>query len=124
MTTTTTVLASPPELLVDRYLSRFDRIVVEHTVVEADVPTTWRALCELDLGRVHTPLMDAATAVRALPARVGRRLGRDVAPGPPARMPLRGGPPVAGWLPLGEVAEHEIAVGAVGRFWRRPAIEW
>ena len=38
-------------------------------------------------------------------------------------MPLRGGPPVDGWLPLGEVAEHEIAIGAVGRFWQ-PAIEW
>jgi hypothetical protein len=112
-----------PELLVDRYLPRFDRTVVEHIVVEADVPTTWQALCELDLARVHTPLMDAAMAVRGLPMRVGHRLGRAAAPDAPARMPLRGGPPVEGWLSLGEVAEHEIAIGAVGRFWK-PAIEW
>ena len=123
MTTSTTRCAAVSELLVDRYLPRFDRTVVEHTVVEADVPTTWRALCELDLARVHTPLMDAAMAVRGLPMRVGHRLGRTAAPDPTARMPLRGGPSLEGWLSLGEIAEHEIALGAVGRFWQT-MIEW
>lgn len=123
MPTPTTTRAVVPELLVDRYLPRFDQIVVEHIVVEADVPTTWRALCVLDLGRVHTPLMDAVVAVRTLPTRVRRRLGHDLSPDPPARMPLRDGAALDGWLPLGEVAEHEIALGAVGRFWQ-PSIEW
>jgi hypothetical protein len=121
--TSTPVHAAAPELLVDRYLPRFDTTVVEHTVVEADVGATWRALCALDLARVHTPLMDAAMAVRTLPERVARLLGRPAPPAHAARLPLRGERPMAGWLSLGEVAEQEIALGAVGRFWK-PVIEW
>jgi hypothetical protein len=30
---------------------------------------------------------------------------------------------MAGWVSLGRVEEHEIALGAVGRFWQ-PVIEW
>ena len=116
--------APPAELLIDRYLPRYDVGLIEHTVAEADLATTWQALCELDLAQVHTPLMDAAMYLRGLPTRVAAQFGRGAPPEAPARLPLGGGgPPMQGWLSLGEVAEHEIALGAVGRFWQ-PDIQW
>jgi hypothetical protein len=117
--------AATDEMLIDRYLPRFDVTLIEHRVVDADVPTTWQALQELDLAQVHTPLLDAAMFVRSVPAKVGARLGRTAPPAPPPpRMPLTGdGPGLPGWLLLGATAEREIALGAVGRFWQ-PDIEW
>jgi hypothetical protein len=113
-----------PDLLIDRYLPRFDVGLVEHTLAAADLATTWQALHELDLARVHTPLMDAAMYVRGLPMRWVGRCGGDAQPTGPARLPLVGdAPPMDGWLSLGEVAEREIALGAVGRFWQ-PDILW
>ncbi|MFR9803102.1 hypothetical protein ACL02T_12465 [Pseudonocardia sp. RS010] len=126
MTTQSTPATAPvaaTEMLIDRYLPRFDRTIVEHTVAEADVAATWQALCALDLGRVHSPVTDAAMSARGLPDRLARVRGRPAAAPPPVRLPLRGGPPLPGWLSLGEVAGHEIALGAIGRFWR-PVIEW
>jgi hypothetical protein len=112
--------ARPVDMLIDRYLPRFDVTLIEHTVADADVATTWQALRELDLMQVHTPLMDAAMFVRGLP----ERFGRAARPEPPRQMPLTGGGPgIEGWLSLGESVEREIALGAVGRFWQ-PDIEW
>jgi hypothetical protein len=112
-------------MLIDRYLPSFDVTLVEHTVADADVPTTWEALRGLDLAEVHTPLTDAAIFVRALPGRVAGWLGRRAAPqAAPSRLPLSGNEPaLPGWLSLGEVPEQEIALGAVGRFWQ-PDIQW
>jgi hypothetical protein len=112
-------------MLIDRYLPRYDVTLIEHTVADADVATTWQALRELDLMQVHTPLMDAATFVRGLPGRAAARFGRATPPEPPPRRLhlTGGGPGIEGWLSLGESVEREIALGAVGRFWR-PDIEW
>jgi hypothetical protein len=115
------------EMLIDRYLPRFDVTLVEHTVVDADPATTWAALLDLDLMRVHTPLLDAAMFVRGLPGTVSRLLGRTAdqpAAPPPVQLKLTGeGSGMAGWLPLGQQAGREIALGAVGRFWQ-PDIQW
>jgi hypothetical protein len=116
--------ARPADMLIDRFLPRFDATLIEHTVADADRATTWRALRELDLMQIHTPLMDAAMFVRGVPARVAARFGRPAPPEPPRHLPLTGGGPgMEGWLSLGENPEREIALGAVGRFWR-PDIEW
>jgi len=40
-------------MLIDRYLPRFDVTLVEHTIADADDPTTWEALRGLDLAQVH-----------------------------------------------------------------------
>jgi hypothetical protein len=113
------------ELLVDRYLPVFDTTLIEHRVMDADTAASWKALVELDLMQVHTPLMDAAIKVRGLPATVASAMGRQRPPAPPPpEMRLRGdGPGLPGWLPLGEVDGQEIAFGAVGRFWQ-PEMEW
>lgn len=111
--------------LIDRYLPRFDVTQIEHLVVDADTATTWTALTELDLLRVHTPLLDAAFAARELPAKVGGWLGRprSAPPPPPELKPAGGDVELPGWLSLGRVEGHEIALGAIGRFWQ-PTIEW
>lgn len=111
--------------LIDRYLPRFDVTQIEHRVVDADTATTWTALTELDLLRVHTPLLDAAFAARQLPAKVGGWLGRSrpAPPPPPELKPAGGDVGLPGWLSLGRVEGHEIALGAIGRFWQ-PTIEW
>jgi hypothetical protein len=106
-------------LLVDRYLPEFDARLAAHQIVDADVSATWNALIALDLMRVHTPLLDAAFWLRGLPAKLGRR---EVPP-PPAIVLGDQDTPMPGWLLLGIEAEHEIALGAVGRFWT-PTIEW
>lgn len=117
--------AAPTEMLIDRYLPRFDVTVIEHVVADADVATTWQALREFDLMQVHTPLMDAAVFLRGVPARVGARFGRATQAEPaPRRLTLTDdGVGLEGWLSLGESGEREIAFGAVGRFWQ-PDIQW
>ncbi len=113
----------PADMLIDRYLPRFDTTLIEHTVAEADLATVWQALRELDLMRVHTPLTDAAMFARGVPARVASRFGHRPPPEPaPRRLTLTGDGP-QGWLSLGERAEREIALGAIGQFWK-PDIEW
>ena len=129
MTTSTdtgTATVTGAEMLIDRYLPRFDVTLVEHTVVDADIETTWAALRELDLMRVHTPLLAAAMFARGVPARMARWFGREAGPpqAPPAELKLTGASAgMPGWLPLGEVPGREIALGAVGRFWQ-PDIQW
>jgi hypothetical protein len=130
-----TVGATPPldpgpavgeeDLLLDRYLPRFDVTVIEHRVIDADIATVWRSLSELDLMRVHTPLMDAAMSARGLPATIASAFGRQAPPPPPPpELRLRGSEvPLDGWLSLGEREGREIAFGAVGRFWQAD-IDW
>lgn len=111
--------ASVDSLIIDRCLPDFDARIVEHVLVDAEHGATWDALCDLDLMRVHTPLLDAAFWVRGLPARL-----RHVDVPPPATLRLGDpGAPLPGWVSLGLVPRHEIALGAVGRFWT-PSIEW
>ncbi|HEX6198132.1 MAG TPA: hypothetical protein VFZ37_19635 [Jiangellaceae bacterium] len=112
-------------MLIDRCLPAFDVTLIEHTVVNADVATTWRALTDLDLLDVHSPLLDAAFFVRGLPAKVAGLRGRTRPPSEPAELKLSGVDEhgLEGWLPLGRIENREIALGAVGRFWK-PNIEW
>ncbi|MGD9528313.1 hypothetical protein [Pseudonocardia sp.] len=111
------------ELLVDRYLPRFDVTLIEHAVADADLARTWEALRRFDLLDVHSPLTDAAMSVRRLPAALAAHLGRRPPPEPPPRLTLGGGLALEGWLSLGERDGQEIAFGAVGRFWQ-PDIRW
>jgi hypothetical protein len=121
----TTDSASAVPLLIDRYLPDFDVTRIEHVVVDADVATTWQALVDLDLMRVHSPLTDAALFVRGLPERFPSRRRHTPSVEPPTELKLlddeAGG--LEGWMPLGHRPGHEVAIGAIGRFWQ-PDIDW
>src|SRR3954451_22461693 len=112
------------DLLIDRFLPRFDVTLIDHVVADADIAETWRAVRDLDLMRVHSPLMDAAMRARGLPEALARRLKGGEPGAPPAELKLFGGTiALPGWLPLGETPGREVVLGAVGRFWQ-PAIQW
>jgi hypothetical protein len=105
-------------LLIDAFMPAYDAGIAEHTIVRADVATTFAAARGLDFLQLHTPLLDAAMWVRAVPSRLA---GAQ----PPAipRLVLGEGDPLPGWLVLGERSDRELTFGAVGKFWQ-PQIEW
>jgi hypothetical protein len=105
-------------LVVDEVMPRFDVSIAEHVIVRAAPSVTFRAALDLDFLRVHTPLLDAAMWARDLPRRVRRRPALA-----PPRLVLGRGDPLPGWLILGQEPDHEIAFGAIGRFWQ-PDITW
>jgi hypothetical protein len=99
-------------------MSTYDASIAEHAIVRREPEATFRAAIDLDFMSVHTPLLDLAIWARGFPARV---TGRAVEP--PPRLILSGGDTLPGWLVLGERAGHELAFGAVGKFWQ-PGVDW
>lgn len=62
--------ASPPNLMGRKHFRLRTRApFVRDQWAEAELATTWRALHDLDLAQIPTPLMDAAMYVRGLPTR-------------------------------------------------------
>ena len=117
-------------MLIGSFLSNFDKTIIEHIVIDAPVETAYRAVRDMDFLSVHSPLMDAAMFVRAIPERIGRMFRREPRPAPPPVMRLSDffdGEPdpeiLQGWVPLGEDEPHEIVFGAVGKVWQ-PEIDW
>src|SRR5690348_9392874 len=96
------------DLLIDRFLPRFDVTLTEHVVADAGLDETWRAMRELDLMRVRSPLTHLAVFARTTQSQL---------------KPFAGDPGIPGWLRLGETPGREVVLGAVGRFWQ-PGIEW
>jgi hypothetical protein len=116
-------------MLVDEILPVYDVSDSVATLVDADLPTTWQALMDVDLievGRKH-PLVSLLGSLRVLPDMIARLLHGEAPQPPPARMRLRDLTAVplndGGWVLLGERPEDEIALGLVGKFWR-PVIEF
>ena len=110
--------------LADQFVPTFDVSDSVGTIVDADVPTTWRALLETDLMEVgrQKPLVGVLGAIRGLPDLLGSLLHGESPARPPASMclkdlvnlPMNKG----GWLLLGERPNDELALGLVGKFWR------
>ncbi|MFI5048025.1 MAG: hypothetical protein ACHQIG_13245 [Acidimicrobiia bacterium] len=105
-------------LLIDDVMPVFDVCIAECLVVRADPRATFAGARALDFLRVHSPLLDAAMWARGLPDRLTGHAAET-----PARLVLGEGDPMPGWLVLGERPEHDLAFGAVGRFWQ-PQIVW
>ncbi len=112
------VYAEAAPSLIDTALPRYDVTITEQVVVAADQLTTYEAVRSLDFLTVRTPLLTAAMWLRALPARLAGKTGP-----PLPNLVIGEGMKLPGWLMLGERPDHEIAFGAVGKFWR-PVITW
>ena len=100
--------ATGEDLLIDRFLPRFDVTLTEHVVAEAGLAETWQAVRDLDLMRVRSPLTHLALFARNTPAQL---------------KPFAGDTAVPGWLRLGETPGREVVLGAIGRYWQ-PGAEW
>jgi hypothetical protein len=114
-------------VLVDDFLPTYDVSDSVAAQVDADVPTTWTALSEVDLiqlGR-DRPLVGVLGALRMLPEVVTRLVHGEKPQGAPERLTLRdtASTAVGWWTLLGERPDDEIALGLVGKFWR-PVIEY
>lgn len=107
------------EMIIDRAVPRFDATIDVHRVVDAPRTATWRALQQLDLLSVHSPLLDAAVWARGLSDRLRAR----PLPDPASRVLRASELALPGWVRLGEQPQRELALGAVGRFWTS-SIEW
>jgi hypothetical protein len=114
-------LGSEPMLL-DRLLSDFDATRIEHRVIPGGLAEVYEATLQADF--LHA--WRGSTAVRALFAL--RAAGERAATAVLRRRPLVAAPEVAAlrlagmpthgdWVLLGEAPPHEIAFGAIGRFW-------
>jgi len=115
-----TFTATAPMLL-ERLMPSFDAVRTEHLVVAGDPERVYAAVRHADFVRAWRD----STAVRALfSARsVAERVasatrGRTPSEPPaPASMRLADMPERGEWIRLGEDPPHEIAFGAIGRFW-------
>jgi hypothetical protein len=111
----------PPETLdlLDAHMPKYDVVLTEHLVVDANTVTVFEAAKNFDFMTTRSLLVTAMMTARSVPSRVLRRpvvtpqtlmLARD-----PGALP--------GWQLLGEVPGREVVFGAVGTFWK-PDIEW
>ncbi|KOV90116.1 hypothetical protein [Nocardia sp. NRRL S-836] len=112
---------SPSPLLADRFAPRPEFGRADHQLVNADPAITWKSLRELDLTQLRGGLAAIAVWLRDVPERWRAR-----SHGPAReRTRLTWGDLDAGtdWMILGENPGREIALGAVGKFWR-PVVKW
>jgi hypothetical protein len=110
-------------MLVDEFLPIYDVSDSVATVVDADIPTTWDALMQVDLIEVgrKRPMVAVLGALRALPELVSHLLHGEDPHAPTsvrlceiADLPLGEG----AWVLLGKRVQDEIAFGLIGKFWR------
>ena len=110
-------------LIIERAITTADVEIAEHRIVAAGVDRTFAAARALDFLQVRTPVLDAAMWVRGVPARIKGESPPELESMSLADAFDSGEMALPGWLVLGEDPGHELAFGAVGRFWQ-PDIEW
>lgn len=124
--------AQPPEqnfarsadsqLLVDRFLPKYDLSIVHADVVRAPSIECYAAACELDL--FQAPLVRTLIGIRGLPQRLAGTLkgrGKRTVPGTP-QLTFRLKDMVdLGWILLGETPGKEMVLGQVSRPWKSVA---
>jgi hypothetical protein len=108
-------------MLIERVLPTYDAVRVEHRVLAGTTAPVWNAVLNADFMRTadEIPAVRMLFGARTAAERAVSALrGRAVAPPPaPDRMRLAEMPARGEWVRLGEDPPHEIAFGAVGRFW-------
>ncbi|MGY6501990.1 MAG: hypothetical protein ACXIVQ_13995 [Acidimicrobiales bacterium] len=111
------------QLIIERSLPVADVEIAEHRLVSASPGETYAAARSVDFLDVRSPLVDAAMWVRGLPPRLKGEPPPTVASMRLSDALESGEMNLPGWLILGEQSGHDVAFGAVGRFWK-PDIEW
>ncbi len=114
---------------IDTVMPVFDATRVERVPCAAPAQRAYAVLRGHDMLSLHTPLMDAAMAVRGLPDRLRGVEPAQVTSGmtvgalfdAPRDESLADA--VGPWLGLAERPGEELVFGVVGRFWT-PSIEW
>lgn len=113
-------LGSEPMLL-DRLLSDFDATRIEHRVIPGDLAEVYQATLQADFLRAWRDSMAvrALFALRGAGERTAAAVRRRPLVAPPgvAALRLAAMPSHGDWVLLGEAPPHEIAFGAIGRFW-------
>lgn len=104
-------------MILDEVMPTPERVVAVHTVVKADLATTWRAVHEANL------LADRSVrwlfALRDLPTLGWSRLRGRRRDFVPPSITVGDITDLEGWMLLGKDEEHELAFGSVGKFWQR-----
>ncbi|HEY3065803.1 MAG TPA: hypothetical protein VGL09_08435 [Methylomirabilota bacterium] len=105
--------AEPPAVgasrLIDQFMPRFDAVERHARTVAAPPAVVYAALWRADLGA--SPVVRLLMTLRALPAARRRPPGSDAAP-----LTLEHAI-AARFIVLGQRPPHEVALGAIGRFW-------
>jgi hypothetical protein len=108
-------------MLLDRLAPHYDATRREHLVVDGDVPTIYAAVLRADFLRSVTdnPAVRMLFAARSTAEHAAALATRRpfAEPPPPDTMRLADMPARGEWVRLGDTRPHEVAFGAVGRFW-------
>lgn len=109
-------------LLIERLLPRPDAVRAEHLVIDGGFARVYETVRQADFvgASRESPAVRLLFAARGAGERVvsvAAARGRSVAPTPPATIRLADLPAHGEWVLLGENPPHEIAFGAIGRFW-------
>jgi hypothetical protein len=109
-------------LLIDHYLPEYDVTEVRHTVVEADVETTYESMLTTNLMNLG-PIVRALSQLRDAPRRLTEWVRGTTSERPPEQLRIVDVPQTSEWIQLDEAPGKEFVFGAIGKFWQ-PKIEW
>jgi hypothetical protein len=108
-------------MLLDRLLADFDATRIEHRVIPGGLAEAYEATLQADFLRAwrESAAVRALFALRTAGERAAAAVRRRpfVAPPEVAALRLAGMPSHGDWVLLGEAPPHEVAFGAIGRFW-------
>jgi len=114
--------AGQEPLLIERLLPRPDAVRAEHLLVDGALDAVYEAVRQADFMRAwrESPAVRLLFAARGVGERVvsaAARRGHPHELPPPEAMRLADLPARGEWVLLGEDPPHEVAFGAIGRFW-------
>lgn len=104
-------------MILDDVMPQAERSVAAHTLVDADLATTWRAIREANL--IADRSVRWLFALRDLPTFAWNRARGRAAEVVPPSIRFDDIVKLEGWMLLGEEPEHEVVAGSIGKFWRR-----
>ncbi|GAB2668998.1 hypothetical protein GCM10027271_30930 [Saccharopolyspora gloriosae] len=98
---------------IDDFMDSPDFAMTEHLPVRCPPRASYAALRHLDLLTVRSPVIDAAMLVRGWPARLRRHMPARTR----TRLTFDDLVAEGNWVRLSEKPDHELVLGAAGRFW-------